>query len=263
MNSFRHSLNVRARVIRALILREVTTRYGDSKLGFFWALIEPATFLLVFVMIFSIIGRSSPLPGDLYTFFLSGLIPFLMFRSISSAIGNSESANKALLVYPQVTTIDIKVARTIIEFLVTLFVATLTFFALYEAGYVLAPVDDVFQLLLCLLLLLVFSFGFGLIIASIIAYWPNFQKLFQPLTTRPLFLLSGIFFIPEQIPAPYNEWVAYNPLTQFIAWSRSSVYSNFDSIYGFNWNLVVITLALLVMGLALEKVTLRRKMALR
>ncbi len=261
MSSIVDSINIRGRVIRALILREVATRYGNSQLGFFWALFEPTAFILVFILIFGFIGRSSPLPGDLYTFFLSGMLPFLFFRSISNRVGNSESANKALLTYPQVTTLDIKIARFIIEFLVTIFVSALTYFAMVRLKLILVPIDEPLNLILCFTSVAIFSFAFGLVIAAIIAYWPNFQNLFQAIFARPLFLLSGIFFIPEQLPHPYSDWIAMNPLAQFIAWARSAIYPNFDSVYGFNWQLIFITFTFLAVGLALERITLRKKLS--
>ena len=46
---FFQALAVQGRVISALTLRETRSRYGNSKLGFFWALFEPAAHVAVFM----------------------------------------------------------------------------------------------------------------------------------------------------------------------------------------------------------------------
>ena len=67
---FFQALNVQGRVISALTLRETRARYGNSKLGFFWALFEPFAHVIVFIGIFSALGRAIPRReyGLIYTY---------------------------------------------------------------------------------------------------------------------------------------------------------------------------------------------------
>lgn len=259
MNTFLEALSIQWRVIWALVMRETITKFGNSKLGFFWALVEHASFLVIFMVIFAIIGRSSPIPGDLYMFFLTALVPFLMFKSVMSKTATAGTANQALLTYPQVTPFDTKMARLILEFTISVFVGFLTYFVLFQTGLTKIVVDDPLSFLLGLINLGIFAFAVGLIFSGIIAYWPVFANLYGPLTTRPLLLTSGIFFLPEQVPYPYGEYLYYNPLARFIAWMRSAFYPNFDSDYGYSINLVYITIITLAVGLAIDKVVEKRR----
>lgn len=64
------ALKVQGRVIRASILRETRTRFGRSKLGYFWALFEPMAYMLTLMAIFSAMERGAPIAGvDLSMFF--------------------------------------------------------------------------------------------------------------------------------------------------------------------------------------------------
>ena len=60
-----NALNVQGRVISALTLRETRSRYSNSKLGFFWALFEPFAHVVVFIGIFSALGRATPI-GEIW-----------------------------------------------------------------------------------------------------------------------------------------------------------------------------------------------------
>ncbi len=100
MNELRHALRVQGRVIHALILREALGKYGKSKLGYLWALLEPVLQVLMLVLIFSALGRQSPVGGDLAVFFTTGIVPWLIYSSLSSRLSGALGANQALLAYP-------------------------------------------------------------------------------------------------------------------------------------------------------------------
>nr|WP_237398521.1 MULTISPECIES: hypothetical protein [unclassified Gilliamella] len=45
--SFMRSLKIQIRVLNALILREIITRYGRSNIGFLWLFVEPMSLTLL------------------------------------------------------------------------------------------------------------------------------------------------------------------------------------------------------------------------
>src|SRR5205085_8269171 len=49
-----------ARVIHALIIRETRTRFGESKLGYGWALLEPVLHILMLSLVFAVMMRGRP-----------------------------------------------------------------------------------------------------------------------------------------------------------------------------------------------------------
>ena len=48
--SFRESLAIQKRVIGALLMREIITRYGRNNIGFLWLFVEPLMMTLLIVM---------------------------------------------------------------------------------------------------------------------------------------------------------------------------------------------------------------------
>ena len=261
IKEYSSGLRLNLTVIYALILRETRTSFGNTKIGYLWALFEPIAYIGIFILIFSLLGRSSPLPGDLAYFFLTGLFPFLMFRKISQKIMKAESGNKALITYPQVTTLDTKLARVALEVSVSFIALLLMFIALQLLGFTHFQLNSIYQMILCLFTLTLFSLGFGLICAFIMNYWPTFEKLYNMTIGRTLFYVSGIFFLPEQIPLPYRDWLAYNPVTRFISWFRDASYASYESAFGYTYELLFLTLLLLFTGLSLERIGQYKKLS--
>ena len=65
------------RVIVALLLRETRTTFGNSSLGYLWAILTPALGVGLLVLIFSYASRQPPLTGQsLALFFATSPIDF-------------------------------------------------------------------------------------------------------------------------------------------------------------------------------------------
>ena len=60
---------------------------------------------------------------------------------------------------------------------------------------------------------------------SITQSWMYIYKII----TRPLFFLSGIFFIPSLLPEKALDYLKWNPVLHLIEWVRVSYYPNYDS----------------------------------
>ena len=114
------ALQVQSNVVGALVLREVKTRFGDSGIGWIWLLFEPLAQCLVYVLLYEFVRtRVSPIRGvDVAEFMLSGIVPWLFYMRSSMQVMHAIETNRPLLVYPQVTPLDIAIARTILEALI-------------------------------------------------------------------------------------------------------------------------------------------------
>ena len=113
---FRDALALQGRVVWALVLREMRTRFGHSRLGYAWALGEPVVFILVLSALKSAAGGGvSALGTSIPVFFFTGIVPFLMFRRTTQQLGSAISANRALLNYPPVRPVDTLIARALLE----------------------------------------------------------------------------------------------------------------------------------------------------
>ena len=114
ISSVSSGLTVQGRVLYALVMREVHTLYGNTKLGYLWAIIQTAFGIGVFWGLRTILGAHAPHGMSMIVFLLSGFIPWYMFSHTVSRCMSAVKANKALLTFSQITELDLMIARVIV-----------------------------------------------------------------------------------------------------------------------------------------------------
>jgi len=221
---------VQCRVVHALILRDVKSRFGGRRLGFLWALLEPCLFISLFVAMFYLIGRSSQSGVALPLFFVSGIAPFLMFRDLYSSISGEAKNMSPLLMFPQVSRIDLIVANLIVNVLLSIAVFILLLTGCYMMGYTF-HVENPLGVLRALTLMVLMGLGLGLFIGSLVIRYEFISSVSQAVLGRPLFLASGLFFTAEMLPPAAREYALYNPILHLIESIRSEMFESFDSRY--------------------------------
>jgi len=218
------AITTQIRVINALILRETKTRYGNHKIGFLWALIEPLVGVSVFVAIFANLRNDNPGGMPLVPFMLVGFICFGMFRDPC----------RNLLTFPQVTTFDVILARGILGILVSFFVLGFLLYMAYLAGFEVRCERPLGVLMVCGLLS-IFGLGIGFMFASLEPLIPSIKQFGSQVLGRPLYFGSGLFFTIESIPAAIREYLLYNPVLHMIELVRGEFFYEFETVYG-SWS---------------------------
>jgi capsular polysaccharide transport system permease protein len=253
---FLNALNVQSRVISALTLRETRARYGNSKLGFFWALFEPFAHVVVFIGIFSALDRATPIGDNTGLFILTGIIPWLLYSNIVSKVMTGLSSNKALLGYPQVMPIDITISRVILEFS-TLLLVMLFFLGIAVYMGISIRIDSFLEMMKPTGLLILLGTGIGLINASIIPFYPSYKSIFSAFS-RPLYFISGVFFTANFLSPEVYEMIDFNPIIHLVEWFRSGFYPSFQSnLYDRDYAISVCVI-IFAIGLLVERISSKR-----
>jgi len=224
------AIATQVRVVNALILRETKTRYGDYKIGFLWALIEPLVGVSVFVAIFSNLRNDDPSGMPLVPFMLVGFICYSFFRDPWGAMQRAISSSRHLLTFPQVTTFDIIVAKGILEVLVNFFVLGFLLYMAHLAGLE-VRVERPLGVLMACSLFCVLGLGAGFIFASLEPLIPSVKQL-TSVMGRPLYFSSGLFFTVDSIPAPIRDYLLYNPVLHMSELVRSEFFYEFETSHG-------------------------------
>ena len=246
------ALTVQLRVIHALILRELKSRYGNRRLGFCWALIEPLLFMSVFVAGFQLIGRGAPSGIPVPLFFVAGFSPFFMFRDLFSEISQGTRGHQSLLMFPQVTRMDLLISKVIVNALVSISVFLTLVICLYFFGFSFR-IDNLMGVMIGFGLMIALGFGLGLVLGAVGIRYEFVRSFSEPLLGRPLFLSSGLFFTASMLPPFARDIALYNPLLHCIELIRSSLFESFDSRYidlGYvcTFALVLISFGLMLLG---------------
>lgn len=217
------------RAIVALILREMSTTYGRSPGGYLWAILEPAAGIALLTAIFSAGFRSPPLGTSFALFYASGMLPFLMFTEISNKLGQTIQFSRALLAYPRVTFVDALVARLLLISLTQIMVHFIVVSAILAF---LAPstLMDFGAITVSYLMVIALAAGIGTLNSFLTLAYPLWQTAWA-ITTRPLFLVSCIFFTFDSVPQPYSDYLWFNPLAHIVGVMRDGYYPFYHPTY--------------------------------
>jgi capsular polysaccharide transport system permease protein len=215
------------RVLFALILREMSTRYGRSAGGYLWAIIEPAGTVALLTLVFAQIARQPPLGDNFAMFFATGYLAFHVYMDVSRSVSASVKVNRALLSFPRVTMLDTIIARFVLQALTSVVV-----FAVVVAGVALATGAqvslDLAYVLAALGLALLLGLGMGAINCVLFAFSPTWERVFGVIN-RPLFLISGAFFLLEDLPLPLRAALWWNPLIHVTSAMRRGFYPYYEA----------------------------------
>jgi len=253
----RQAILTQARVIHALMMRETLSRYGEHKMGFLWALIEPVLFVTLFVGMMSAMRSDSPGGMPLIPFMIAGIVPFTMFRNTMSEMRAAIGQNRSLLGFPQVSTFDVIIARGLLEGAVLLFVFVLMLAVAYLIGYEFR-VENPLGVLGACVALWGLGCGMGFILACVTPIVPSVGQVAGLLLGRPLMVTSGLFFTAESVPEPFRSWLLYNPIMHLLELLRSYFFYEFESSHGSWFYAGSWALGLLVFGLLLHQALRRR-----
>lgn len=215
------------RTLSALILREMVTTYGRSPGGYLWAVLEPAAGITLLTAIFSLGFRSPPLGTHFSIFYASGIVPFLMYNDLVNKTSGAIRFSKALLVYPTVTFVDAIAARFLLNAMTQMMVASIILSVIIIGLD--APVTlDMPRVLLGFSMGMALALGIGACNCFLFAMYPLWQRIWGILT-RPLFFISGVFFLHETVPQPYRDWLEWNPLSHVVGAVRSGFYARYEA----------------------------------
>jgi capsular polysaccharide transport system permease protein len=246
------------RVVYALIIRETRTRFGDSILGYGWALLEPILHIAMLSAAFAILMQGRPPIGtQFFVFYYTGLIPYHVFVHSSGSMTYAVTGNRPLLQLPLVKTFDVILARGLLELATDVIVAAVIFGGVLAVGVGHLPADFA-GLATALGLVWLFACGWGFINAVLYAWWKSWDKIWNQ-TARILYFCSGIFYVPGMMPRWIRDILSWNPLLHGIDWFRSSFFEDYEPFWLDRAYLALAAGLTLLLGLALER-GLRRQL---
>ena len=245
--SLRHSFAIQRRVIGALLMREVITRFGRHNIGFLWLFVEPMLFTVGVAGIWSLIGMGHGHGISFPVFALTGYSSVLLWRNSATRATHAIEANMALIHHRNVRILDIFIARVILEIVGT----TISFMALgcifWALGFM-EPPAHVLQVVEGWLVLAWFGTALAIFVGSISGRSDVVEKLWSPISYL-LFPLSGAAFMVEWLPPVFRTVVLWLPMVHGLEILRggffgAAVDAHFDRSYVLSACLVLTLVAL-------------------
>ena len=203
-------------LLKELVQRDFQSRYAGSLLGFLWPFLQPLWQLLLFSFVFSTVLKL-PLTGErtesFALFLFCGLLPWM---AINEGVTRSTTAitDNANLVKNVSFRPEILLASIVVSALVQEGVAMVVFLVILAALGKLS-VGGLPLLAVAVPLQIALTLGLGLLLCCIHTLFRDTAQLLA-LGMMGWFYLTPIVYPRSLIPAEYQGWIQWNPLTTLV-----------------------------------------------
>jgi capsular polysaccharide transport system permease protein len=246
------------RVLHALFLRELVTRFGRDNLGVLWLVGEPMLFTLGVTLLWSFAGlahRGNGIP--IVAFAVTGYSSVLLWRNAATHCTYAIEVNRPLMFHRNVQAIDVCLARIALEVIgATGSFAFLSFFFIYF-GMMPMPVNMA-DVVGGWLMLAWFGTSLALLIGAGCAFSDLVHRLWQPISYI-MFPMSGAAFMVEWLPKQLQDIVLYLPMVHGVELLRHGYFGNvvkphYDMTFMSGCCLVITLLAVYLVRIAGHKI---------
>jgi capsular polysaccharide transport system permease protein len=231
---FKRSLHIQSRVIGALLMREILTRFGRHNIGFLWLFAEPMIFTLAVASFWALIGGKHYSSMPIIAFAVTGYSSVLVWRNTVNRCSLAITPNLSLMYHRNVRIIDIFVARILLE----VAGATISFIVLsfiFISIGMMAPPVDIFVVLSGWILLIWFGASLAIMIGSLTERSEIVEKIWHPISYL-LFPLSGAAFMVDWLPSYAQKLIILLPMVNGVEILRegffgSTIHAHYDVGY--------------------------------
>jgi len=221
-----------ARIIWALLMRELNTRYGRNNIGYLWVIAEPLVFAGGVSLLWTFIKPPYEHGIKLVPFVVTGYMPLILVRQTVSWAVSAVKVNQSLLYHRQITPLHLFIARIGLEFVgVSLAFITIVF-VLAVVGIMPLP-KSILGLRLIFggwFMLAWMSAGLALILAALGEIF-EFVERFIQVITYVLIPLSGAFFMAAWLPAAARNMILVLPFIHCFEMIRGGFFGEYLTIY--------------------------------
>lgn len=248
-------LQFQFRILKALILRDMTAKYADSRMGYLLGLILPLIMLSSIVALFGLRGRIAPDNFSLFAFVVTGYPLWMAFMTQFRQTVQNASKGNALLMFPQITQLDLILASFVLDAAtntVVFVILVLGGVVFFKAGVPESPFGVLFCYWACAWL----GWSLGLALCSLQRIFPLFMGFFSMFLRFGMWV-SGVVFMADRMPESMLLYIRWNPILHAVegareSWNSGYVSPVFDPAY-----IIVCGFVLMTVGFVSERLTRR------
>jgi capsular polysaccharide transport system permease protein len=255
--SLLQSFAIQRRVIRALMLRELITRFGRQNIGVLWLIAEPMIFTLGVAAFWTASGANHGSNLPIVAFAITGYSSVLMWRNTVGRCIGGISQNSSLLYHRNVRVMDVFATRILLEAAgatASFAVLTISFFSI---EWIKPPVDPL-RVVAGWFMLGWFGAALALSVGSAAALSHLVERIWHP-ASYLLFPLSGAAFMVDWLPPAGQEFALILPMVHAVELIREGYFgdvvrTHYDMTYMASFNLGLTLAGLFLMHAAARRV---------
>lgn len=253
MNGHLHRLYngwaVQVRVIHALMIRELITRFGRENIGFLWIMAEPLLFAGLVGFVWHFTHGPTEHGISIIAFVATGYIPITLFRHGVARSVAVFTVNQSLLYHRQIKIVDFILSRFIIELLGGMMAYLFMAVVLITFGEFPVP-SNIGLLIAGWLVYSLFCFSLCLIIGPLSEVSEAMEK-FIPVTTYIMLPFSGLFYMVSWMTPEMRGFLLLSPFVNGMEMMRKGIWGDQITAYYNVWNPIICSLVAIMIGLVL------------
>jgi capsular polysaccharide transport system permease protein len=240
-------VKVQARVLRALMIRELMMRYGRGNIGFLWLVLEPMLLCAGVVGLRWMIQAHMDNGVPLVALVLSGYMPLTLWRHLTNKSVFILRRNMGMLYHRNLTILDVFMMTMILEFIGCTFAYMVNYFALLLIG-VLDPIRDYGLVIAGWCLMGILALGVGSMIAVLTEQYEAAERFIQPIQYLIL-PISGFLFMADWLPDSVRKLALYFPMLHCFEITRDGFFgetipTHYSAAYPFLVGVVLLAIFL-------------------
>ena len=223
-DSLARSWQIQRRVIGALFIREILTRFGRHNIGFLWLFVEPMIFTIGVTLLWTAFKNTHGSQLPITAFAVSGYSTVMLWRNMPARCIAAIEPNLSLMYHRQVRVIDIFLARLLLEGGgATLSMIILTLFFSFM-GWMNLP-EDIVKVAYGWVMLAWMGVSLAIFLGCLAEETEVVEKLWHPVS---YFLLpvSGAAYVVDALPPEFQKVVLILPLVHGVELVREGFFGS-------------------------------------
>jgi capsular polysaccharide transport system permease protein len=245
------------RIVGALLMREMTTRFGRQGIGFAWVVGEPMLFCFGVLIMWSLTKPAYEHGIKLAPFVVTGYMCLILIRHLISLLSSAIQANIGLLYHRQVSPLHILAARVLLE----VGGATVAFIVVYIVLLFLGQVSPPHDYLLIYGGWFVVAWGatgLALLMTGLVMRFEVFERVVN-LISYVMIPVSGAFFMAAWLPEAFRRVVMILPFVHGVEMVRAGVFgefveTHFDLPYALAIGTILNIIGLLLLASSMDRI---------
>jgi capsular polysaccharide transport system permease protein len=225
---FSAGLRAQRRILGALVLRDMRTRFGGTQLSYLIAMAWPLSHLFSIYLIFVFISKFVPIGGSASIFIATGALPYILCLYPARMVAMTIMFNHNLLMFPIVKTTDLIFARAFVEIMSSLMVVVVFVFTLWSFDVDIMPPDmpEAIAAILASIYLGVSLGVLNVILCTISKLWLSLFIVVMVIS----YGTSGVSTLQLNLSDNAKFFLSFNPILHLVTWLRTAYYGDYAPI---------------------------------
>ncbi len=250
--AFSNLLAEHKRIIGAIIVQDMRTRFGRTYLSYLVAIFWPVVHMCVMIAGYVLVNKVAPVGEDPIVFVSTGVLPYILCFYPARMMALAIVQNRQLLNMPIIRPLHLIVGRGILEVVSALIVCIIMYVIFYMMGYDFMPEKPQVAAFV-VFLTIYFGIGLGFLTVVLVGLLGIMTNIFLVFFLVGLYIVSGIYLPPWMMSAELRGYNYYNPVFNLVEWMRSAYYASYDETL-INKNLLIWSpTVLILLGLLGER----------